>query len=144
GFYWPLRMYMGGRGTLSGYPYFTLSGSKAAFWRVSYTMPIIPKIHKSVPFLYLNNLYFSTFWEGGTTWNFETLTNDALKTSRILHSVGAELKMQVFSFYRVPMTAYFQVAMPLTDITERSRRNLGLATGQNIDNIRYYFGFGLF
>jgi Tol biopolymer transport system component len=144
GFYWPLRIYMGGRGTLSGYPYFTLSGSKAAFWRVSYTMPIIPKIHKSVPFLYLNNLYFSTFWEGGTTWNFETLTNDALKTSRILHSVGAELKMQVFSFYRVPMTAYFQVAMPLTDITERSRRNLGLATGQNIDNIRYYFGFGLF
>ena len=111
---------------------------------MSYTLPVFPKIHKKIPFFYLDSLYLSAFWEGGTTWNFQKLTNAALAASRVHHDVGAQLRMQLYSFYRIPMTAYFQVSVPLTDITDRTRRNLGLLTGQDIDAVRYYFGIGLF
>ena len=111
---------------------------------MSYTLPVVPRIHQGLPFLYIDSLYLSAFWEGGTTWNFDKLTDRALSSSRVLHSIGAQLRMQIFTFYRVPMTAYAQVSVPLTDITDRSRRNLGLITGQDIDSVRYYFGFGLF
>ena len=142
GFYWPLRIYLGGQGSLSGYPYFTLSGSKAALWRAAYTMPLFPRIHKRFLFLYLDRMYLSGFWEGGATWNFEKLTTSALKTSRILHSAGVQLRMQVFSFYRIPMIAYFQTSFPLTSLTQRSRENLGLTPGRDIDDVRFYFGLG--
>ena len=35
-FYWPLRYYIGGRNFLSGYPYFTDSGTKLLYARVGY------------------------------------------------------------------------------------------------------------
>jgi len=142
GFYWPLRIFLGGQGTLSGYPYFTLSGSKVASWRAAYTMPVFPEIHKRFLFLYLDRLYLSGFWEGGGAWNFEKLTTNGLKSSRMLHSAGLQLRMQVFNFYRIPMIAYFQSSFPLTKITQRSRENLGLPAGRDIDDVRIYFGLG--
>lgn len=142
GFYWPLRIFLGGRGSLSGYPYFTLSGSKTALGRASYTMPLFPEIHKKFLFFYMDRIYLSGFWEGGTTWNFEKMTTNALKASRFLHTAGIQLRMQAFSFYRVPMVAYFQTSFPLTRLTQRSRENLGLPPGRDIDDVRIYFGLG--
>lgn len=144
GFYWPLRIYLGGLGSLSGYPYFTMSGSKAALWRGAYTFPVFAPIHRRFLFLYLDRMYLSGFWEAGATWNFDALTVKSLRSSRVLHNVGVQLKMQVFSFYRIPMIVYAQAAVPLTDITERSRQNLGLSPGRDIDNVRFYFGLGFF
>lgn len=144
GFYWPLRIYLGGLGSLSGYPYFTLEGSKAALWRASYTMPVFPHIHRRFLFFYLDRLYVSGFWEGGTTWNFDKLTAGALRSSRFLQDIGVQLRMQVFSFYRVPMVAFAHAAFPITDLTDHSRRNLGLPPGRDIDSVRFYFGLGFF
>lgn len=142
GFYWPLRVYLGGLGSLSGYPYFTLSGSKAALWRVSYTLPVFPNLHRRFLGLYLDRLYLNGFWEGGTTWNFDKLTVNGLKSSRVLHDVGAQLRLQVFTFYRLPMMAFAQVAFPLTELSTRSRDNVGLLPGRKLDKARFYFGLG--
>lgn len=142
GFYWPLRVYLGGLGSLSGYPYFTLSGSKALLWRVSYTVPVFPNLHRRILGLYLDRLYLNGFWEGGTTWNFDKLTVDGLKSSRMLHDLGVQLRLQVFTFYRIPMMAFAQVGFPLTQLTARSRDNVGLLPGQKLDKARFYFGLG--
>ncbi|MBM3265230.1 MAG: hypothetical protein FJY97_17665 [candidate division Zixibacteria bacterium] len=142
GFYWPLRIYLGGLGSLCGYPYFTLSGSKAALWRTAYTFPVFPHIHRRLMGLYLDRLYMTGFWEAGTTWNFDKLTVDGLKSSRVLHNAGVQLRMQVFTFYRIPMMAFAQVSFPLTKITDRSRDNLGLPSGRDVDDARFYFGLG--
>ena len=47
-FYWPLRYFLGGEGSLRGYPYFSLRGTKAMLLRGSYTVPLWPVVGRRV------------------------------------------------------------------------------------------------
>ena len=58
-------------------------------------------------------------------------------TDSFLSDVGGELRMEVYTFYRLPMRAFFQVAHPLNrDRVPRDSRE------RKIDKWRYYFGLG--
>ena len=70
--------------------------------------------------------------------NFSHARWGNLGTKDFLSDVGGELRMQVFSFYRIPMTAFFQVARPL------NRNRVARDPGEPpIDKWRYYFGLTL-
>ncbi|MFC1568801.1 hypothetical protein ACFL4L_01075 [bacterium] len=130
--YFPLRVYLGGMGTLKGYPYFTRNGSKLISHRIKYTFPIFKNIGKQWMHLYFDKLYASLFFETGTTWNNQTLNMEVLEKTRWLSDVGFELRMSMAHFYRIPATAYFMMAWPMTPIPD-----------QKIDRAdkRIYFGF---
>ncbi len=147
-FYWPLRYYIGGRNFLSGYPYFTDSGTKLLYARVGYGFPILKRISSRFINFNFSKLYAELFAEAGVVGNFSRFEDiDFWKgerwrslpnTDNFLTNVGGELRLQLFTFYRIPMFAYFQVAHPLN----RDR----VASGEDaplIDKWRYYFGFGL-
>ncbi|MCE2447092.1 MAG: PD40 domain-containing protein [Candidatus Latescibacteria bacterium] len=147
-FYWPLRYYIGGRNFLSGYPYFTDSGTKLLYARVGYGFPILKRISSRFINFNFSKLYAELFAEAGVVGNFSRFEDiDFWKgerwrslpnTDNFLTNVGGELRLQLFTFYRIPMFAYFQVAHPLNRDRVSSDEGPPL-----IDKWRYYFGFGL-
>ena len=136
-FYWPLRYYIGGLNFLSGYPYFITSGSKVLYGRVGYRVPLMRRLNRRLFNLTFSKLYGELFAEAGGVGNFDGLDVGNFSRNDFLADVGGELRMQVFSFYRIQMTAFFQVAHPLNRDRVRS------TTGLSIDSWRYYFGFRL-
>ena len=145
-FYWPLRYYIGGRNFLSGYPYFTESGSKLLYARVGYGFPVFKRISSRFINFSFSKLYAELFAEAGVVGNFSSFEDIDFwsgkswrswpNTDQFLTDVGGELRLQLFTFYRIPMFAYFQVAHPL------NRARVAEDAGP-IDKWRYYFGFRL-
>ena len=147
-YYWPLRYYIGGRNFLSGYPYFTAWGTKLLYARVGYGFPILKRISSRFINFNFSKLYAELFAEAGVVGNFSRFEDidfwsgerwrSLPNTDNFLTDVGGELRLQLFTFYRIPMFAYFQVAHPLNRERISSDEDAPL-----IDKWRYYFGFGL-
>ena len=135
-FYWPLRYYLGGQNFLSGYPYFTASGSKLVYGKISYGFPVFKRINRRFLNFTFSKLHAEVFAEAGAVGNFRSLSDTKFNKDKFLTDVGGELRLQLFTFYRIPMTAYFQAAHPLN-------RDRVADTVGKIDSWRYYFGFGL-
>jgi hypothetical protein len=136
-FYYPLRYYLGGIGTLRGYPYFSLSGGKVAFARANFTFPIFNRGGKELAPFFFDKLYGSFFIETGATGNAPRIQDIDFSTKPFLTDWGFELRMQMFSNYQVPMFGYFQIAFPTeTVIPDRNDRTQTL----EVDDFRIYFG----
>ncbi len=151
-FYYPLRYYLGGLGTLRGYPYFTISGGKALFGRTTLTLPLFQDIGAELPPFFFDKIYASLFFEFGGTSNATSFGDifDVDKTihtgrwdkikSAFLSDWGAELRFQMFSHYRLPMFGYLMVAFP----TKRNVPNRNdPMTIDEVDGYRIYFGLAL-
>ena len=137
-YYWPLRYYLGGHNFLSGYPYFISSGTKLAYGRLGYAFPLSRRLNTRFLNFTFAKCYAELFAEAGIVGNFSHAHWGDLNTKDFLTDVGGELRMQVFSFYRIPMTAFFQVARPL------NRNRVARDPGESrIDKWRYYFGLTL-
>ena len=139
-FYYPLRYYLGGLGTLRGYPYFTLSGGKVAFGRANFTFPIFNKKSKELSPFTFSKLYGSFFFETGATGNAERLSDIDFSTKPFLSDVGFELRMEVIANYVIPMFGFFQIAWPL-DTTVPDR--IDPTVMNKIDDFRIYFGLSI-
>ncbi len=135
-FYWPLRYYIGGQNFLSGYPYFTDSGSKLFYSRLGYSFPVLNRISKRFLNFNFSKMRAEIFAEAGAVGNFSSFEEVDINTKSLLTDVGGELRLQLFTFYRIPLLAYFQAVRPLN----RDRVDV---EGTKIDKWRYYFGFGL-
>ena len=141
-FYYPLRYYLGGLGTLRGYPYFSMSGGKIFFSRASFTFPIVKSAAKELPPFFFDKIYGTVFIETGATANFESLKSrwdagNRFNRDAFLTDWGFELRMQLFSNYRIPMFGYFQIAFPTRD---RIRDRNDPTIIREIDSRRIYFG----
>jgi len=133
---------------LSGYPYFTDSGTKLLYARVGYGFPILKRISSRFINFNFSKLYAELFAEAGVVGNFSRFEDidfwsgerwrSLPNTDEFLTNVGGELRLQLFTFYRIPMFAYLQVAHPLNRERVASDPDDPL-----IDKWRYYFGFGL-
>ncbi len=131
GYDWPIKYYLGGEHTLSGYPYFAFWGSKVFFGRLTYTMPLRDEIGWNLGGLHLQRLYGSAFFEAGSTWNFAKVSMDRLRAASIKRDVGIELRLKTVWFYRLDALAYAKVAWPLDDMGGSPYKN---------DARRFYFG----
>ncbi|MEE2658092.1 MAG: LpqB family beta-propeller domain-containing protein [Candidatus Latescibacterota bacterium] len=150
-FYWPLRYYLGGLGLLSGYPYFTKSGSKLLYAKVSYGFPVFRRINMSFLNFTFAKMYAELFAETGAVGNFRKLKLDEFEPNDFLSDVGGELRLEMFTNYRIPMRVFFQVAHPLnrTRLQREETREVGLSVNdpdapRKVDKLRYYFGLGFF
>ncbi|MBM3278263.1 MAG: PD40 domain-containing protein [Candidatus Handelsmanbacteria bacterium] len=137
-YYWPLRYYLGGHNFLSGYPYFSASGTKLVYGRLGYAFPLSRRLSSRFLNLTFAKCYAEFFAEAGAVGNFSKARWGELDTKDFLSDLGAELRMQVLTFYRIPMTAFFQVARPLN-----RNRVLREPDEPRIDKWRYYCGLTL-
>ncbi|MFP6642659.1 MAG: hypothetical protein VCF24_03720 [Candidatus Latescibacterota bacterium] len=150
-FYWPLRYYIGGHNFLSGYPYFTKSGSKLFYARTSYSFPVFRRVNMSFFNFTFAKLYAELFAETGAVGNFDEMSLNEFEPNDFLSDVGGELRLEVFTSYRIPMRVFFQVAHPLnrSRLQREEARADGLAPDdpdapKKIDRLRFYFGLGFF
>lgn len=144
-FYYPLRYYLGGIGTLRGYPYFTAAGSKLAFFRTNFTIPLFTNVGSELPPFFFDKIYASIFFEAGGLSNANTFGDIDFSwqntKNTFLADWGVELRFQMFSHYRIPAFGYFIVAFP----TKRDIqvRNAPPGTLERVDGRRFYFGLSL-
>ena len=150
-FYWPLRYYLGGLNFLSGYPYFTKSGSKVFYARGAYSFPVFRRMNARFLNFTFAKLYAEVFAETGAVGNFNKLSLDEFEPNDFLSDVGGELRLEMFSSYRIPLRAFFQVAHPLnrSRLQREEAREAGVALNDpeapaKIDKLRFYFGLGFF
>lgn len=135
-FYWPLRYYIGGQNFLSGYPYFTDSGSKLLYGKISYSFPVFNRLSSRFLNFNFSKVHAEIFAEAGAVGNFRKFKDVDINGDKFLTDVGGEVRLQLFTFYRIPMVAYFQAAHPLN--RDRVPESVG-----KVDKWRYYFGFGM-
>lgn len=162
-FYWPLRYYIGGRNFLSGYPYFFRSGSRLLYGRAAYSFPLLRRIDARFLNFTFAKAYAEVFAETGRVSNADSFSrldldprnafDDFLRVLQedYLSDVGAEVRLELFTNYRIPLRAYVQVAHPLNRdrLQREAAMDLGLAPDDpgappKIDKWRYYFGLGFF
>ncbi|MFC1526619.1 hypothetical protein ACFL6X_07415 [Candidatus Latescibacterota bacterium] len=174
-YYWPLRYYVGGLNFLSGYPYFTASGTKLLYGRVAYNFPVLRRMNMRFLNFTFAKLYAELFAETGAVANFDKAGDVGLRMSGepwrwlesdldredFLSDAGGELRLEMFTNYRIPMRVFFQVARPLDRRRELSWRMaeyedevayLRLHDPEQepppppkiIDKWRFYFGLGFF
>lgn len=150
-FYWPLRYYIGGLDFLSGYPYFTKSGSKIAYARLAYSFPVFRRLDTGLLNFTFAKAYAELFGETGAVGNFQSLSLSEFAPKDFLSDIGGELRVELFTNYQIPLRAFFQVAHPLnrSRLQREEARAAGLAPSDpeappKIDRLRYYFGLGFF
>jgi len=156
-FYWPLRYWIGGSNFLSGYPFFTANGSKLLYGRAAYRFPVFQRLNLGFFNFNTSKLFAELFAETAAVGNSAKIDVSDFSTDDFLSDIGGELRLQLFTFYSLPMQAFFQVAHPLNRKRELKwreddiRRLRGLAPGEPlaaadvqepIDRFRYYFGLG--
>ncbi|MCZ6632129.1 MAG: hypothetical protein O7G87_01895 [bacterium] len=136
-FYYPLRYYLGGLGTLRGYPYFSIAGGKAFFGRAGLTFPLVKRGSRSLPPLTFDKVYATLFFETAAVSNAVSITDIGWNRNAFLSDFGIEVRFQMFSQYRLPMFGYFIAAFP----TKRTIpvRNFPGET-ETVDRSRIYFG----
>ena len=157
-YYWPLRYYLGGRNFLSGYPYFVRSGSKLLYGRFAYGFPLFRRLDLGFLNFNFTKVYAELFAETGAVGNFRTFKLENFDSEAFLSDVGGEVRMELYTFYRIPMRVFFQVAHPLDRDRELAPRLGAWEMEQNqlppdlrsdenrpvkIDKWRFYFGLGL-
>lgn len=150
-FYWPLRYYIGGHNFLSGYPYFTRSGSKVFYARTSYSFPVFRRMNTRFLNFTFAKLYAEVFAETGAVGNFDKTSLDEFEPNDFLSDVGGELRLEMFTSYRIPLRAFFQIAHPLnrSQLQKEEARAQGVSVDDpdappKIDRLRFYFGLGFF
>ena len=72
---------------------------------LTYRMPLIQRIDTRISPLYLDKLYLSLYGDYGNAWSGNATVLDQFKTD-----VGAQLRLQAFSFYVFPTSIFFDVA----------------------------------
>ena len=133
--------------------------------------PLVPRARTRFFNFHVSKLYARLFAETAAVANFDEFPVDpdltgkapflklnGFSTKSFLSDVGGEVRMELFSFYQIPMMAFFQVAHPLSRQRElaprlREWREEVAATEpgdepprrpEKIDKWRFYFGLGLF
>jgi hypothetical protein len=108
---------LGSQEGLRGYSFYSIEGRKIALGGLTYRFPIWRNISKQLFHLYLDKLYGSLFLEAGKAWN-----EDSINFEDIKRDVGAELRLEVLSYYAFPTRISLQTAYGLDDIPASENR----------------------
>ena len=125
------NFYASGLPGMKGYPFYSLGGGRMFTANVSYRFPLLQHIDKRISPLYLDKLYFSLYGDIGNAWDGN---NTQLKDFK--KDVGAELRLQAFSYYVFPTSIFLNAAYGLDQFTKRFR-GADVTYGKEL---RLYFG----
>ncbi len=122
--------YAGGLIGMKGYPFYSIGGNEMAIINTTYRFPIIEKLDLQFAQIQFNKLYGSVYYDFGNAWNGE---NNFKNWKR---DYGAELRMEMFSFYSYPTSLFINAAYGLDRISFTENN-------QNVNydpSWRYYLG----
>ncbi len=107
------NFYATGLPGMRGYPFYSLGGGRMAVANLTYRLPIFTNIDTRISPLYLDKLYFSLYGDYGNAWNGSSAKLDEFKSD-----IGAQLRLQAFSFYVFPTSIFFDAAYGFNEFTQ--------------------------
>lgn len=110
-----------------GYPYFSIEGRKMLLGRFTYRFPLFRHLDTRFLHLYFDKIFVSLFYDYGNAFN-----EDAIDFGEFKSSIGAELRLNTFSFYSYPTRIFFSAAYGLDEFQA--------ANQQYGNEWRFYFG----
>lgn len=132
------NFYAGGLVGLRGYPFYSIEGRKMMVARATYRFPIFNHLDIRLFHLYFDKFYVGAFFDYGNAFD-----EDALDLAKFKKNAGAELRLDLFSFYNFPTKIFFNAAYGLDEFTKIESNATPLVYGKEW---RYYIGisFGYF
>jgi Tol biopolymer transport system component len=108
------NFYASGLPGMKGYPFYAIGGSRMATLNMTYRFPLLTKIDTRISPFYLDKLYFSIYGDYGNAWDEKNVTLSDFKKD-----VGAELRLQAFSWYVFPTSVFLNAAYGFDQFTKR-------------------------
>lgn len=90
---------------MKGYPFYALGGGRMAVANLTYRIPLFTHIDTRISPLYLDKLFFSIYGDFGNAWN-----GSATKLDQFKSDIGAQLRLQAFSYYVFPTSFFVDAA----------------------------------
>lgn len=106
-------LYASGLPGMKGYPFYSMGGGRVAVANLTYRFPLFSNIDTRLSPLYLDKLYLSVYGDFGNAWN-----GDATKLNEFKKDIGAQLRLQAFSFYVFPTSIFFDAAYGFDKFTK--------------------------
>jgi Tol biopolymer transport system component len=103
-FFW---VYLGGMDGLRGYTFYSIGGRQGALASATYRFPLLRNIGKQLSWLTFRDVYGGVFFEAGKAWE------NHFDFNGLKRSVGAELRLQLGSYYSYPTAIQFVAARSL-------------------------------
>jgi Tol biopolymer transport system component len=125
------NFYATGLPGMKGYPFYALGGGRVATANMTYRFPLLRNIDTRISPLYLDKLYLSLYGDFGNAWD-----GSDVKLSDFKKDIGAQLRLQAFSFYVFPTSIFFDAAYGLDEF-KRTFQNKEVTYGKEW---RFYFG----
>lgn len=116
---------------LRGYPYLrdiehlAFSGQNTLKFSADLNQPLLPDIYAGAWIFFLEDLYFSAFWEAGRAWSGSFAETDLFRkqswtlnggTETWYQSVGWGLKLNARIYHNYPFLVYFEAATALSGV----------------------------
>ncbi len=105
--------YGGGIAGMKGYPFYALGGNRIATVNLTYRFPIATQINFRLLQFFFTKLYASAFVDYGDAWSGSSVP----QLSDWKRDVGAELRLESFSFYAYPTRIFVSGAYGLDKFT---------------------------
>jgi hypothetical protein len=99
---------------MKGYPFYALGGNRYATANLTYRFPIAQGLDFNFLQFYFDKLYFSVYGDMGNAWNGK----DA-KLKDFKKDIGAELRLQAFSYYVYPTSFALNAAYGLDEFKRK-------------------------
>lgn len=121
------HFYIGGLDGLKGYPFYSLEGRKLMQVELAYRFPLAKNLGLRFLWMQFQKVYLSVYGGAGDAWNEGAIDFKSWKKC-----VGAQLRVNLVSFYMYPMSLFVDGAYGLDTFSNR-----GVQYGKEW---RFYFG----
>jgi hypothetical protein len=90
---------------MKAYPFYAVSGNEIAWLNFTYRFPLFRNIDTKVGHLYIDKIFLSFNGDIGNAWN-----GDLPSLSEFKKGAGAELRIQLNSYYLFPTSIFFNAS----------------------------------
>jgi hypothetical protein len=97
--------YLGGLIGMKAYPFYSISGNEVGWLNLTYRLPLFTNIDSKVGHLYIDKIFFSVYGDLGNAW-----TGEIPKLKKFKKGAGAEVRVQLNSFYLFPTSVFFNAS----------------------------------
>ncbi|NLT52578.1 MAG: biopolymer transporter Tol [Ignavibacteria bacterium] len=109
--------YLGGLIGMKAYPFYAISGNELGWFNLSYRFPLYRNIDSRLGHIYIDKIFMSVYGDIGNAWNGKMPSLNKFKKG-----AGAELRIQMNSFYLFPTTLFFNAAYSFDTVEKVVRR----------------------
>lgn len=127
--------YLGGLVGMKAYPFYAISGNEIGWVNLTYRFPLFTNIDSRIGHIYLDKIFFSVYGDFGNAWN-----GNVPPLSKFKKGAGAELRIQLNSFYLFPTSVFFNASYGFDDFIRTVNRGNETRTLTYGKEWRFYGG----